>query len=51
MTTKRLKTEIYFSVKTKNLNREILTINLVTFKVRMRLRMEHFNILGVHWKI
>ena len=36
---------MFFSVTTKNLNWEILTKNLVTFKY------ENFSIMGVHWKI
>ena len=38
-----------FSVITKNLNCEILTKNLVTFKrYGMGLRMKNFNIMWVH---
>ena len=38
-----------FSVRTKNLNREILTKNLVTpLKDGMALRMKNFDIMGVH---
>ena len=41
-----------FSVRTKNLNWEILTKNLVTpLKDGMALRMKNFDIMGVHWKI
>ena len=36
---------MFFSVTTKNLNWEILTENLVTFKD------ENFSFIGVHWKI
>ena len=39
---------MYFSVITKNLNWEILTKNLVTFKDKMTLRMKDFNIFWVH---
>ena len=42
---------MFFSVITKNLNWEILTKNLVTFKRWMGLRMKSFSIMGVHWKI
>ena len=42
---------MFFSVITKNLNWEILTKNLVTFKRWMGLRMKSFNIMGAPWKI
>ena len=41
---------MFFSVITKNLNWEILTKNLVTFKRWVGLRMKNFNIMGVLWK-
>ena len=37
-----------FYVITKNLNWEILTMNLVTFKRWDGVRMKMFNIMGVH---
>ena len=39
---------MFYSVITKNPNREILTKNL---KETMRWRMENFNIFGVHRKL
>ena len=42
---------MFFSVMTKNLNWEILTKNLVTFKRWDGVNDEKFNIMGVHWKI
>ena len=42
---------MFFSVTSKNLNWEIITKNLVTFKLlknEMKLRMRRFNIMGVH---
>ena len=39
---------MFFSVITKNLNWEILTKNLITFKDGMGLRMKNFSIMGVH---
>ena len=42
---------MFFSVITKNLNREILTNNLVAFKRWYGVRIKNFNIIGVHWKI
>ena len=42
---------MFFSVITKNLHREILTKNLVTFKKWNGVKDENFNIIGVHWKI
>ena len=40
----------FFVVVTKNLNWEILTKNLVTFKRWERVRMKIFNIIGVYEK-
>ena len=43
----------FFSVTNKNLNWEIITKNLVTFKLlkdQMKLRMKNFNIMRIHWK-
>ena len=37
-----------FCVITKNLNWEVLSKNLVTFKRWEGVRMENFNITGVH---
>ena len=37
-----------FYVITKNLNWEMLTMNLVTFKRWDGVRMKMFNIMGVH---
>ena len=37
-----------FSVITKNLNWEDLTVNLVTFKNGMELRMKNFTFMGVY---
>ena len=37
-----------FSVITKNLNWEVLTVNLVTFKNGMELRMKNFTFMGVY---
>ena len=48
---KSLSAKIFFSVTTKNLNLEILTKNIVTFKNGMRLRMKNFKIMGVNSKI
>ena len=42
---------MFFSVITKNLSCKILTNNLVTLKRGDGLRMNNFNIMGVHWKI
>ena len=43
---------MFFSVITKNLNWEISTKNLVTFKIwTVVKKMKNFNIMGVHWKI
>ena len=42
---------MFFSVITKNLNCEILTKNLVTFKIGTVLRIKNVNIMGVHGKI
>ena len=42
---------MFFSVITKNLNREILTNNLVAFKRWYGVRIKNFNIIGVHLKI
>ena len=43
---------MFFYVITKNSNCEILSKNLVTFlKDKIGLRMENYNIFGVHWKI
>ena len=36
---------------TRNLNWKISAKNLVTLKKGMGLRMENFDIMGVHWKI
>ena len=43
-----------FSVTNKNLNWEIITMNLVTCKLlkdEMKLKMKNFNIMEVHCKI
>ena len=40
---------MFFSILTKNLNREILIKNLVTFKRGNVIKDENFN-MGVHWK-
>ena len=40
-----------FSVVTKNLNREILTKNLFTFKGWDEIKGKNFSIMGVHRKI
>ena len=45
---KPLLTKMFPSVITKNLNWEILTTNLVTFKRWMGLRMKNLIIMGVH---
>ena len=48
---KSLQTKIFFSVTNKNLNWEIRTKNIVTFKLlkdQMKLRVKYFNIMGVH---
>ena len=42
---------MFFSVITKNLNLEILTKNLVTFKRWDWVKDENFNIMGVYSKI
>ena len=42
---------MFFSVTSKNLNWDIVTKNLVTFKLlknEMKLKMRRFNIMGVH---
>ena len=39
------------SVKTKNLNWEILTRNSLLLKDEMRLKREYFIITWAHWKI
>ena len=41
---------MFFSVITKNLNWETLTKNLVIFQRWDGLRLNIFNIMGVHWK-
>ena len=41
---------MFFSVINKNLNREILTKNLVTFKRWDGVKMKNLNIIRVHWK-
>ena len=49
--TKKVHKQKCFSVTNKNLNREIITKNLVTFKLlknEMKLRMKNFNIIGAH---
>ena len=50
--TKRVhKQKYFFSVTDKNLNWEIITKNLVTFKLLkdgIKLRIKNFNIMGVH---
>ena len=51
MTRNFIKTKMFSSATTKNLNWEILTKNSVTFKDEMGLRMKNFNIMGAHWKI
>ena len=45
---KGLQTKMFLSLITKNLNWEILTKNLVTFKRWVGLRMKNFNIMRVH---
>ena len=45
---KSLQTKMFFSVITKNLNREILTNNLVAFKRWYGVRIKNFNIIRVH---
>ena len=47
---KSLWTKMFFSIITKNLNRETLTKNLVIFQRWGGLRLKIFNIMGVHWK-
>ena len=42
---------MFFSVINKNLNWEILTKNLVTFKRWEGVKDENFNITWVQWKI
>ena len=43
---------MFFSVKTKNWNWEILTKNFVTFKRWDGFKgMKNFSIMGVHWNI
>ena len=42
---------MFFSVTNKNLNWEIITKSLVTFKLlkdEMKLRMKNFNIMRIH---
>ena len=49
---KKLINKNFFSVTNKNLNWEIITKNLVTFKLlkdEMKLRMKNFNIMGVQF--
>ena len=46
--TKKVFKQKYLSLITKNINWEILTKNLVTFKDGMGLRMKNFNIMLVH---
>ena len=41
---------MFFSVINKNLNWEILTKNLVTFKRWDGVKMKNLNIIRVHWK-
>ena len=48
---KSLEKKTLLSDVTKNSNWEILPKNLVTFKRQEVLRMENFNILGVHRKL
>ena len=48
---KSLETKMFLYVITKNLNWEVLTKNLVTFKRWNGMRMKNFSIMGVHWKI
>ena len=43
-------TKMFSSVITDNLNWQILTNDLVTFKGWDGLRMKNFNIMGVYWK-
>ena len=50
MTKKVYKEKMFFSVLTKNLNWQILTKNLVTFKRVDGIKDEKFN-MGDHWKI
>ena len=45
---KSLQKKMFFSVITKNLNREILTNNLVAVKRWYGVRIKNFNITGVH---
>ena len=48
---KKLINKNFFSVKNKNLNWEIITKNLVTFKLlkdEMKLRMKNLNIMRIH---
>ena len=47
MTKKNYKQKMFFSILTKNLNREILIKNLVTFKRWNGIMDENFN-MGVH---
>ena len=43
---------MFFSIKTKNWNWEILTKNFVTFKRWDGFKgMKNFSIMGVHWNI
>ena len=42
---------MFFSAITKNLNWEILSKNLVTFKRWDENKDENFNIMEVHWKV
>ena len=39
---------MFFYVVIKNLNWEVLTNNVVTFKRRMELEMKNLNITGIH---
>ena len=50
MAKKIYKQKMFFSVLTKNLNREILIKNLVTFKRWNGIKDKNFN-MGVRWKI
>ena len=47
MTKKIYKQKMFFSILTKNVNREILIKNLVTFKRWNEIKDENFN-MGVH---
>ena len=49
--TKKVHKQKRFSVTNNNLNKKIITKNLVTFKLLkddMKLRIKNFNITGVH---